>query len=416
MDGMKRALAKCKSFYAMLSRSIHVGERLKRNLLALTIISIFCAILGVVLIILNVVTKRWDMLGPSILTLVAGVGCAIFAGILKKRGIALIFPIAFCGVMFTYYALNGSADGTAILWALIMPIGICYFVNVRVGILMSALFAIFFFVLFYSPLSQYVAAYYEPTFLLRFPIVFLASAGFAVIAMIQYHRVALHEIDYSNTLAEEVQKQTAVAVERATRLENVTEEVVRTLARVIDAKDRYTNGHSWRVGLYSAALAEKLGWDEVEVKEMRWEGLLHDIGKIGVADRVLNKPGKLTDEEFNLIKSHTTIGYAILSESAELKSAAKAARYHHERYDGKGYPDGIKGEDIPLHARVISIADAYDAMHSDRIYRKGLSHDRIRAELEDGRGTQFDPALLDPFIELFEDGTLDAIDKSQFAR
>ena len=115
MDGMKRVLAKCKSFYAMLSRSIYVGERLKRNLLALTIISIFCAILGIVLIILDVTTERWDMLGPSILTLVAGTGCAIFAGILKKRGIALIFPIAFCGVMFTYYALNGSADGTAIL-------------------------------------------------------------------------------------------------------------------------------------------------------------------------------------------------------------------------------------------------------------------------------------------------------------
>ena len=356
-------------------------------------------------------TDRLDMLWASILTFAAGGGCAFSAGVLKKRNIAILFPTLFCGVVFVYYALTGSANGTGILWSLLMPIGLCYFVNVRVGVLMSALYTIFFFVLFYSPLNQYVSSYYEPTFFIRFPILFVTSSTFASVAMIQYHRVALREMAHRENLAEEVRKQTLVATQRALRLEKITGEVVKTLAHVIDAKDRYTNGHSSRVGLYSVALAEKLGWSEAEVNEIRMEALLHDVGKIGIADAVLNKPGRLTDAEFNIIKAHTTIGYAILSESEELKSAAKAARYHHERYDGSGYPDGLKGEDIPLHARVISIADAYDAMHSDRIYRKGLTREQIRSELHNGRGTQFDPVLLEPFIELFEDGTLERLDQ-----
>ena len=138
--------------------------------------------------------------------------------------------------------------------------------------------------------------------------------------------------------------------------------------------------------------------------------MLHDIGKIGVPDNVLNKPDKLNEEEFSVIKSHAAIGGNILAESAELKEASNTARHHHERYDGKGYPDGLTAENIPAHARIVSIADAYDAMHSDRIYRKGLSREVVRKELEEGRGTQFDPAYLDAFMQLFESGELDKYD------
>ena len=121
---------------------------------------------------------------------------------------------------------------------------------------------------------------------------------------------------------------------------------------------------------------------------------------------MLNKPDRLNDEEYELIKSHTTTGGEILKRSRELLSASETALYHHERFDGKGYPSGLSGKNIPIHARVVSIADAYDAMHSDRIYRPGLSRGKIRTELVKGRGTQFDPELLDAFLEMFDGGEI----------
>ncbi len=199
-------------------------------------------------------------------------------------------------------------------------------------------------------------------------------------------------------------------IKKKIKLENITEEIVKTLARVIDAKDKYTNGHSFRVALYACTLAKNLNFSENEIKEIRWEGLLHDIGKIGIPDNVLNKNGHLTDSEYDLIKSHTVIGDEILKESSELKNAALTTRHHHERYDGKGYPDGLMKEEIPLHARILAIADSYDAMNSNRIYRKSLSKEVIKEELIKNRGTQFDPNLLDKFLELFNNGTLDLVE------
>lgn len=182
--------------------------------------------------------------------------------------------------------------------------------------------------------------------------------------------------------------------------------MLETLARAIDAKDKYTNGHSARVAVYSTMLAKKLGWEEEEVEMLKYEALLHDIGKIGVPDSILNKPDRLSDTEFSIIQSHTLVGADILKDMAVVPNAKYVAKFHHERYDGMGYPSGKSGEDIPLNARIVCIADAYDAMSSDRIYRKALPRDVIREELQKGRGTQFDPELLDLFLELFEENKL----------
>ena len=195
-------------------------------------------------------------------------------------------------------------------------------------------------------------------------------------------------------------------MERAEQLLKLSEEMVQTLAKTIDAKDKYTNGHSFRVSEYAVKLAGKLGWSDEELHGLERESLLHDIGKIGIPDAVLNKPGRLTDEEFEIIKGHTTIGQTILSNIEGMKSAADAAAYHHERYDGTGYPEGLKGEEIPVHARIISIADAFDAMRSDRVYRKGLDDDTTRRELTNGSGKQFDPELLTVFLSMFNAGEL----------
>lgn len=184
--------------------------------------------------------------------------------------------------------------------------------------------------------------------------------------------------------------------------------MLETLAGTIDAKDKYTNGHSMRVAIYSTILAEKLGWNESQIEKLRYEALLHDIGKIGVPDSILNKPSKLSDMEFDLIKSHTLVGSDILKNMVAVPNATEVARHHHERFDGRGYPTGISGTEIPLNARIVCIADSFDAMSSDRIYRKALSKEIIREELIKGRGTQFDPDLLDVFLELFDAHKLDS--------
>lgn len=203
-------------------------------------------------------------------------------------------------------------------------------------------------------------------------------------------------------LQREVEKQTARAEERRRKVEQLSFQTVQALANAIDAKDPYTNGHSTRVSEYSALLAAELGWREQEVENIRYAALLHDIGKIGVPDTILNKPSRLTDMEYEVIKSHVVIGGDILKNITTIPGAGEVARYHHERFDGRGYPDHLAGEEIPLEARIVGVADAFDAMNSRRVYRKNLSDEIIREELVKGRGTQFDPIALDAFVKLFD--------------
>ena len=402
-------MKKIKQLWAELNQSIYVGDRLKRNLHVLTLVSFATAALGIILIILDGMSQKWGMLAAAAATFLGGAGCAYLAGIRKNREAAALIPTIFCAVAFTVYTVTGLGDGTSICWILLMPIGIGYFVGVKHEIILSGYYSILFVVLFYTPIRHSMAAYYSDIFMSRFPLIFIGLTVFTLIAMVQYHRMALRDIAYTERLNSEVEKQTSIAKERAERLEKVNEEVEEMLALTIDAKDRYTNGHSFRVAAYSEAFARRLGMPEEECRNIRQEAMLHDVGKIGVPDEVLNKPGRLTDEEFGRIKSHTRIGGSILKQSSVMQGAADVAKYHHERYDGSGYPDGKKGEEIPLHARIVSIADAYDAMRSDRIYRKGLDPETIHKELIRCRGTQFDPAMIDAFLEMAGSGELDAI-------
>lgn len=206
---------------------------------------------------------------------------------------------------------------------------------------------------------------------------------------------------------DELTKDLEKKVEQKTRqVEQLSFEIIATIASMIEAKDSYTKGHSIRVAEYSAAMAAELGWSEEAIQNLKYIALLHDIGKVGIPDRVLNKPGKLTETEFNIIKSHTTIGGDILKDIETIPNVDAGAKFHHERYDGGGYPCGFSGKRIPLVARIISIADAYDAMNSKRVYRDALPKEIIRKELKNGRGTQFDPEFLDIFLKLFEEGKL----------
>ncbi len=194
--------------------------------------------------------------------------------------------------------------------------------------------------------------------------------------------------------------------EKTKEMERVTIQAIMTVANTVDAKDDYTKGHSMRVAAYSELLAQRLGWSEEEIQNIYYVAMLHDVGKIGVPDAVLNKPFKLTDVEFRLIKGHTLMGAEILNDFRMFPNISVGAKYHHERYDGKGYPEGLKGESIPLVARVIGLVDSYDAMTSNRVYRKRLSDDIVMQELEKGKGSQWDPDLVDIFVDLIKEGAL----------
>ena len=184
-------------------------------------------------------------------------------------------------------------------------------------------------------------------------------------------------------------------------------ETILAIAKTVDAKDERTSQHSQRVSEYSAMIAREYGFTEAEQENIRKAALLHDIGKIGIPDSVLNKPGRLTDDEYAVMKTHVTRGAEILKDLTLIDHVVEGARYHHERYDGRGYPDGLKGEDIPLYGRIIAIADAFDAMTANRVYRKRQDFDYVMGELHKGRGTQFDPELLDIFLKLIDDKKID---------
>ena len=181
--------------------------------------------------------------------------------------------------------------------------------------------------------------------------------------------------------------------------------VVQALAEAIDAKDTYTNGHSGRVADYAKEIAKRYGYTKEQQEEIYMMGLLHDVGKIGVSDAVINKPGKLTDEEFDQIKTHPVMGERILKKIREMPKLSIGARWHHERYDGSGYPDGLAGENILEEARIIAVADAYDAMTSHRSYRDVLSQEIVRGEIEKGKGTQFEPVFADIMLQMMDEDT-----------
>ena len=190
---------------------------------------------------------------------------------------------------------------------------------------------------------------------------------------------------------------------RSAACERLSRHVVQTLAAAIDAKDTYTNGHSDRVAAYSREIAKRYGYTEKEQDDIFMMGLLHDVGKIGVPDEIINKNGKLTDKEFAAIKVHPEIGDRILKKVKEMPKLSIGARWHHERYDGTGYPDGLKGEEILEEARIISVADAYDAMTSHRSYRDILPQETVRREIEKGKGTQFDPVFADIMLRMIDE-------------
>ena len=341
----------------------------------------------------------------SIAFVVASPICYYVAKVKKMRTLAIIITMMTIIIVFTFDVFFVT-NGFTYLWIMLVPLGVSYLFGIKEGIVASIYFEIIFIIAFYTPVKEMLGDNYQAIITDRFPVLYFFHCLTTLFVIYQYHKSVQVEIDYEAKLEEDVKRQTKKALIRAERLEKLSKDVVSAFARTIDAKDKYTNGHSLRVSLYAVKLAEAIGFTEEQIKDLEIEALLHDIGKIGVPDNILNKPKILNEEELKQIRAHTIIGKQIVYEIEDMKHVADVVMYHHERYDGSGYPEGLKGEDIPLNARIVAIADAYDAMYSKRIYRDALTKDKIILEFENCKGTQFDPKLADIFLELIKNNEI----------
>ena len=224
--------------------------------------------------------------------------------------------------------------------------------------------------------------------------------GMLILLFVNIVRTILNVQDMEN------QRHQLELEKRRKQTEKMSLQMMQTLSTTIEAKDEYTRGHSYRVAEYATLIASEMGWTPDEIQVLKHSALLHDIGKIGIPDSILNKPSRLTEDEYSLIKRHPVIGAEILKDVTLLPHVLEVTRSHHERYDGKGYPDGLSGTDIPIYARIVAVADSYDAMNSRRIYRGALSREIIYEELRKNRGLQFDPQITDIFLKLMDENRL----------
>lgn len=204
-------------------------------------------------------------------------------------------------------------------------------------------------------------------------------------------------------------------IEQRNRDQKAIDQTMQTFVNFIEAKDPSTSGHSLRVAQYSKMIAKELGFNEDECNQVYYIALMHDCGKIFIPDEILTKPGRLTDSEYEIMKKHTVYGMDILRDFTAIDGMGSGALNHHERYDGKGYPNGISGEDIPVIGRIICVSDAFDAMNSPRCYRSSLSRDIIISELKNNRGKQFDPVMVDCLLSLIDNGAIKFSDSSKSA-
>ena len=217
------------------------------------------------------------------------------------------------------------------------------------------------------------------------------------------HIIAL--IRLQNDLESQVQEKTAAVIAQQEKLNRLSIQIVMTLSGAVDAKDPYTNGHSRRVAEYAREIALRYGYSPERAQNIYLIGLLHDIGKIGIPDTIINKPDRLSDEEYELTRRHPEMGCRILENIPDFPELAIGAHWHHERFDGKGYPDGLSGTDIPEEARIIAVADTYDAMTSRRSYRDVMPQPEVRAEIAKGVGTQFDPVFAKIMLQMIDEDT-----------
>lgn len=316
--------------------------------------------------------------------------------VLAATGIATLYST----LKFSHIWLFGGVIAAAI--TVIMDIKtqrIKNYLSIAIGMLVFIIFCIF----------EFIGYYFEDFFILG---MYLCIGLVVLLAatVIQTVRDEIQKVKekaemerFQSILENTVEEQTVELQKQQKKVKEQFVQTVTALSEAVDAKDRYTSGHSKRVAMYARMIAERMGKNREEQEIIYRAGLLHDVGKIRIPAEIINKPGELTDEEYNIIKIHPVTGYHILRGISDDNYIADTAKYHHERYDGKGYPNGLSGEDIPESARILGVADSYDTMTSNRSYRGALPQHVVREEIEKGRGTQFDPKIADIMLQMIDE-------------
>ena len=302
-------------------------------------------------------------------------------------------------ITLSYYVITGENNGFAALWTVMAPMFIMIIIGVRAGLTVGIYFQILLTVLFWTPLRSFVEMHYTDNFLRRFPLLYLCALVISFSAMLARKKQRLALDAYQDKLEKAVQAE-------HNKVKLIAFETVGAIIGMVDAKDDYTDDHSRRVAHYSLLLAQEMGWDQQAAEDLYFSALLHDIGKVGIQDSILKKVGSLTNNEYAIMKTHTSIGASILKEMSFLENADEGALYHHEKYDGTGYPFGLRGEDIPKCARIICVADSFDAMNTARVYRARRDKEYILSEIRNGSGKQFDPEVVDAFFRCIEKKTI----------
>ena len=380
----------------------------KMTLLLAKVVSATMFVLGVIMAITTHIEGNHAMVivsctyGPLFLI------SFIITMITKKPQFFLVLGYIMSFAMEIVFLITGGQEGFGIFWMCIISLFTFFSNQKRVFYIVNSAYILLVILGFWTPLSHFCYQFSD-TMRVRFPLLYIIEFIFTIIIKFRLSKVEDNRnilfnnlIDLQNSLQQQVEDRTRELKEEKNNSEKLLIELTQALATTIDAKDKYTSGHSRRVTEYSKMLAAALGKDEKEQQEIYLFALLHDIGKIGIQDWIINKQDKLTEEEYAEIKKHPQIGYEILKSISIMPNLKTGVRWHHERIDGTGYPDGLSGDDIPEYAKIISVADAYDAMTSNRSYRSSLPQDQVRAEIENQKGTQFDPVVADKLLEIID--------------
>ena len=357
---------------------------------------------NMVAIVLSVMSAYKFTTAMMFSTIFLSAGLLIINIIVLKKASLKYVALCLCITVYpvlTFYIFQGGHDGFGIYSILLLPLCLFIVFGLNRGLIACTYFLVLLCICFYSPAKSLLLYKYPESVLQYFPILYFVFFIFSFIINLQIKSLRLRQLNHNVELQQSV-------LEERNRVEKISLETISIIMKALEAKDSYTEHHSLNVAKYAKAIAEKLKLPAKEIEHIYTLGLLHDIGKIGVPEVILNKPDRLTDEEFEKIKKHVLVGCEILKNFSSMPELYVGALYHHEWYDGKGYSNGLVGENIPITARIIAVADSVDAMYSNRVYRSSRSREYVMEQLERNKGTQFDPELSDIMIQLIGEGIL----------
>lgn len=367
-----------------------------------TLASFILMLCSAIMTAVNYINESLPMLtSTALLTVVFLVSFLICHKGYNKRAVGVLMGISII-TLFSYFVVIGGNQGFAIDWILLVPVAYMTLFGLAGGLIVGGYFWVFLLVFLWTPVNDLLPFVYSQEVKLRFPIIYSCGFFLAILMEIKSKRLQIAQLQNEARLSEAVRKE-------RNSVEEVSLNAVSSICRALDAKDTYTKEHSDHVASYACMIAGRLGWNEERIEKLRRAGKVHDLGKIGIPDNILKKEGDLSQEEYAVMRQHVALGARIVSDFSTMPELEMGAKYHHERYDGKGYSTGLSGEDIPIEGRIIALADAIDAMSSDRVYRRKRSGEYLVRELQAGAGIQFDPKLVKVALALIKEGMVELI-------